>query len=192
MTVTIGGDTFDVYGSSAGLASYANGSLTWAATYTAASADNRSRALVEATRILNAQAWQGTKTSDGQPLAWPRDGLTVKPPSGVAVTDGVTPDEIVTGAYELALAILADTSIAAGTGASSNVQSVTAKGTGATFFSPVKGGRAPELPGRVNQWVRWALGGTASDLAPGGAYTSGTDGCSQFDIDDEYRLTRAP
>lgn len=192
MTVTIGADTFNVIGSSAGLATYANGSLTWRATYAAAlaaDADNPKRALVEATGIFDALAWDGDLTSDGQANSWPRSSVTATPPSGIAVTDGTTPTEIERGVYELALAILQSTSVVAGTGASSNVQSVTAGPTSVTFFSPKEGGQAPELPGRVRQWVGWALSGAAtSDLAPGGMFAS-DGGCSQFDACNEYDLT---
>ena len=185
MTVTIGSDTFEVYGSSAGLATYANGSWTWAATYTAASADNRARALVEATRLLNAQTWDGTLTTAGQALAWPRDGVTGIPPGlDEAPTDGTTPDCIVTACYELALAMLANVSVVAGTSVASNVQSVTAGPVSVTFAYPKSGGRFPD---RVMELVGWALGGaSSSDIGPLGMYATGTDGCSQFDDDDAY------
>lgn len=188
-TVTIGADTFDVYGSSAGLATYANGSFTWSATHTAATATQRAQALVEATRLLDRQAWDGTLTAAGQALAWPRDGVTATPPSGVAVTDGATPTEIVTGCYELALAMLAKPAVVAGTSTAVNVQSVGAGPTSVTFFSPVAGGRFPD---RVLELVEWAFGGSTSSLVAMGSYVSGTDGCSQFDTgiySDGYDLT---
>ena len=54
-TVTIGSDTFDVFGDAAGLASRANGSSTYYATYAAAvaaDAANVNRVHVEATRLI--------------------------------------------------------------------------------------------------------------------------------------------
>lgn len=192
MTVTIGSDTFEVYGSSAGLATYANGSWTWQATYAAAvatSANGPLRALVEATRLLDRQAWDGTKTSDSQALAWPRDGVTGIPPgASEAPDDGTTPDSIVVAAYELALAMLAKPGVVAGTSTTSNVQSVGAGPASVTFFSPTVGGRFPD---RVMELVGWAFGGTSGDIVPLGSYASGTDGCSQFDTCDEYGLTGA-
>ena len=186
MTVTIGADTFDVYGSSAGLATYANGSATWYATYAAATADGLKRALVEATRLINRQRWDGTLTSDSQALAWPRDGVTATPASGIAVTDGVTPDEIVQAAYELALAMLAKPAVVSGSSAGSNVQSVGAGPTSVTFFSPTIGGRFPD---RVMELLSWAYGSDSSELLAAGSYASGTDGCSQFDDADAYTRT---
>ena len=189
MTVTIGSDTFDVYGSSAGLATYANGSWLWSATYTAAvavSANGPLRALVEATRLLNRQAWDGDLTSSSQALAWPRDGVTATPASGIAVTDGVTPDEIVQGAYELTLAMLAKPSVVASTNTSSNIASVGAGAASVSFFSPVAGGRFPD---RVMELLSWAFGADDSVLLAGGAYATGTDGCSQFDAADTYSRT---
>lgn len=195
MTVTIGADTFEVYGSSAGLATYANGSWLWSATYDAAvatSANGPKRALVEATRLLNLQPWAGDKTSSSQALAWPRDGVTATTPSGAEVTDGVTPDDIVSAAYELALAMLAKPAVVAGTGTGSNVQSVGAGPASVTFFSPTPGARFPD---RVMELVGWAFSGASGDdtIAPLGSYASGTDGCSQFDTgsdsDDSYSLT---
>ncbi len=190
MTVTIGSDTFEVYGSSAGLATYANGSWLWSATYTAAVATSASgplRALVEATRLLDRQAWDGDKTSSGQALAWPRDGVTATTPSGGEVTDGVTPDEIVAAAYELALAMLAKPAVVAGTSTASNVQQAGAGSASVTFFSPTAGGRFPD---RVMELVGWAFAGSSSgDIVAMGSYASGTDGCSQFDTCDTYALT---
>lgn len=185
MSVTIGGDTFEVYGSAAGLATYANGSTLWYATHAAASADARARALVEATRLLDRQRWQGAKVSDGQALAWPRSGVTV---DGAAVSEASVPDAIVWAAYELALAILAKPTVIAGTSTGSNVQSVGAGPTAVTFFAPTPGARFPD---RVQELIGGYLYGAdgAATLAPGGLYATGTDGCSQFDGADAYGLT---
>ena len=160
-TVTISAVTYTVYGDATGLSEYAGGSFTWSATYTAASVTQRAQALVEATRLLDRQRWDGDKTSSAQALAWPRDSVTATPASGVAVTDGVTPDEIVTGAYELALAMLAKPAVVAGGATGSTVQTATAGNASVTFFSPTLGGRFPD---RVMELVGWAYGSTSSDL----------------------------
>lgn len=185
MAVTIGADTFACYGTAAGLATYANGSALWYATHAAATADARGRALVEATRLLDRQRWQGSKVSDGQALAWPRTGVTV---DGAAVSDADVPDAITAAAYELALAILAKPTVVAGTSTGSNVQSVGAGPTSVTFFSPTVGGRFPD---RVQELIGGYLYGAdaTASIAPGGLYATGTDGCSQFDRADAYGLT---
>lgn len=189
-TVTIGADTFDVYGTTAGLATYANGSFTWSATYSAATSDNAKRAHVEATKLLDRQTWDGTLTADGQALAWPRDSVTGTPPGqDEAPDDGTTPDAIVAACYELALAILASVSVVAGTSTASNVQSVQAGPTSVSFFYPKKGGRFPD---RVMELIGWALGSSASSsIPPMGLYVSGDDGESQFDACDLYGLSGA-
>jgi hypothetical protein len=176
------GTEYTVYGSVAGLTAYANSSLTWFAAWFAATVDDRARAMVEASKLLDRQAW------DGSGVGWPRTGVTALPPSKVPVVDGVTPDEIIDGAYELALAMLAKPAVVAGTSTSSNVQSVGAGSATVSFFSPVTGGRFPD---RVMELIGWAFAGSSSSdtIAPMGSYASGTDGCSQFDRRDEYDLS---
>ena len=100
----------------------------------------------------------------------------------------MTPDEIVTGAYELALAMLAKPAVVAGGATGSTVQTATAGSASVTFFSPTLGGRFPD---RVMELVGWAYGSTSSDLPAFGVYASGTDGCSQFDAADAYDRTGA-
>lgn len=57
-----------------------NGSL-----WTAATTDNQNRALAEATRELSTRAWLGTRASDTQALAWPRQ-WAVNPDAATATT----------------------------------------------------------------------------------------------------------
>jgi len=45
-------------------------------TWDDASADDRSRALVEATREMSACAWKGRRSTDTQALSWPRQWVT--------------------------------------------------------------------------------------------------------------------
>ena len=63
-TITIGSDTFDSYSTIADLASYAAGSLVHGDTYDAATATQRSRAMVEATRCLVAMSWLDADNAD--------------------------------------------------------------------------------------------------------------------------------
>lgn len=188
-TITLGSDTFTVYGTSTGLATYANGSLTFGDAYTSATATTRARALVEATRLLDRQAWQGDKTDSGQALAWPRTGVTDR--LGNAVDDSTIPDDVITAAYELALAALVDAGTVKGTSTGSNIQSVNAQGVSVSFFAPVAGGR---FPARVMELVGQYLGGSATSTGSvsasglAGSYASGTDGESAFDDDDVYGM----
>ena len=50
---------------------YAEGRLN-ASTWDAATDDNQNRALVEATRLLSALTWEGTRVDTTQALSWPR------------------------------------------------------------------------------------------------------------------------
>lgn len=190
-TVIIGADTFDVIGTSAGLVTYANGSLTWSAVYdaaVAASASKPKRAHVEATRLLGVQPWDGDATTAG--IAWPRDGVTATTPSGAEVVDGVTPTEIEHAVYELALAMMADASVVAGTSTAKNIASVGAGSASVTFFGPTAGGRFPD---RVMELIGWAFASASSgDLSSSGLAGSaayGADYCSQFDACDDYGRT---
>lgn len=71
-TVTISAVDYTIYGELTGagsLTAYAGGSLQFYATFAAASSDNQKRALVEATRFLDRQLWQGSKVDDSQAQA---------------------------------------------------------------------------------------------------------------------------
>lgn len=70
-TVTINGNTYDVYVSVAQVDEYANGSLT-ADAWQALVADDKARVLVSVTRWIDSQCWKGEKLDPLQPLAWPR------------------------------------------------------------------------------------------------------------------------
>lgn len=191
-TVTIGADTFTVYGTSALLATYANGSLTWSDAYDAAvavSANKPKRAHVEATRLLDAQLWQGDPAVDGQAQAWPRSDVTDA--YGDEVDDSTVPQFIIDATYELALAMMANVSVVAGTSVASNVQSVGAGAASVSFFSPKAGGRFPD---RVMELVGFYLGTSdESSITAYGSFASGVDGASQFDTgsddDDGYSRT---
>jgi hypothetical protein len=185
MSVTIGVNTYDTYGDAAGLGVYAGGSFAFFATYTAASVDNRARALVEATRIIERQLWAGAKVSDGQALQWPRTGVTYA--DGSEVSSASIPDEVVEAAYELALAGLADVSLFTGTSTEKQTKKLEAKGTSIEYFSPRAGDR---WPGRVAELLAQFLASTASSGTPSGdSYVSdGVDCGSRFDDCDAYHV----
>lgn len=167
--LTIGTDIYDIYGSLTGLASYANGSFTFAAVYAdalAADADSPARALVEATRMLVLQPWEDTANAD------------------VDTAEAA----VVTAAYELALAALADPAVFATTSTEKLVKRVDAKGASVEFFAPTAGAR---FPARVMELIGGLLASASSSEIAGGAYASGIDGESQFDDCDEYGLSGA-
>ena len=181
--VSIGGVDYDVYALTVDpvtdATEYLGGSLRGAA-WTAASTDDKKRALVEAARMLDrVVTWSGTKTSDAQPLDWPRDGATC---DGEAIADGTIPDEVAFAEFELANLLLADTSIATGSGTGSNVRSAKAGSAAVEFFTPTIGDptRDLRLPQLVHDLVKCLFGGTAGVGTPfvGDDDESEFDGCS--------------
>lgn len=70
--------------------------------------ENRKRALVQATRVLDAvMCWTGTAASSTQALNWPRSGMLSK--NGYAIADNVIPQELKNAQMELArLLMLSD------------------------------------------------------------------------------------
>jgi hypothetical protein len=186
-TVTISATEYSVLGDHTGagsLTEYAAGSLLHAATFTAATADNRARAHVAATRAFQAQRWAGTATGA---LSWPREGVTDE--DGEEVSSASVPERILHGVYELALAGLADSSIFGKTSTTKNVQSVGAGSASVSFFGPTRGGRFPDV---VMELVGWAYATSSGDVSSSGLAGSvayGYDAASAFDDCDDYGLT---
>ena len=164
-TITIGSDTFDSYSTVAALASYAAGSLVHGDTYDAATATQRSRAMVEATRCLVAMSWLDTDDAD------------------VDAADAL----VVQAAQELALYGLADAAVFTRATSSDKVKRVDAKGVGVEFFAPTSVGR---FPARVMDLIAGRLDGGGNDAPFGSSEAGGTDAESAFD-DDAYELTSA-
>lgn len=172
-TVTIAAETFTVYGTTAGLASRANGSSTHFAAYTAAVAadpDDVNRKHVEATNLIAALPFEDAANAD---------------PSTAT-------GDVVTACYELVLAAILDASVLTAASTGSNVKKLEAKGVSIENFAPVAGSR---FPARVMALLGPLLEGatsTGSSSAVGaGGYVSGTSTCSDFDPCDRYGLTEA-
>ena len=172
-TVTIAAETFTVYGTTAGLASRANGSSTYYAAYTAAVAadsDDVNRKHVEATNLIAALPFEDDANAD---------------PDTADAT-------VALACYDLVLASLLDASVLTATSTGSNVKKLEAKGVSIENFAPVAGSR---FPSRVMALLGPLLEGasvTGSSSAVGtGGYVSGTSTCSDFDPCDRYGLTEA-
>jgi hypothetical protein len=165
-TITISGVVWTVYESSTNCEAFENSRAgsTWPQTGTNPAKDT---ALVTATRWMNEQKWQGTVTTPGQALAWPRTGVVDI--NGAAVAGNVTPNEILWGYYELATALLADPTILDNAlGQASNVKAVRAGSAEVRFFRPVGGSR---LPTSVFEMIRVFL---ASQVGVAVGLSSGT------------------
>lgn len=159
-TRTIGGYTFDVYGTAAGLTEYATGSAAYYATFTAAATDTAARAHVEATRLISRLTFASTVDSDP------------------ATTSEAN---LIAACYELALAGLADGAVLTASSATKNIKAITGK-VGVEFFAPTLGGR---FPTRVMELLTPLL--TSADTYAA-TYVGGTSTASDFDEDDRYGL----
>lgn len=74
--------------------------------------DQKNRALISATRWLDALTFYGTRCTTTQALKWPRNEYTV---DGIDLTCTLIPDQIKTATYELARALANDTEAIIGT-----------------------------------------------------------------------------
>lgn len=188
-TVTISTIDFDVYALTADpnqdATDYFVGSLSSSATaWAAATTDNQNKALVQATRWLDSAAnWSGTKTSDSQPLEWPRDGAAC---GDTAVTDGTTPDAIAYATFEVAGLLLQDADADASAGEGSNVKRAKAGSAEVEFFSSTVGEAGDTaFPPLVHRLIKCYLDGSSINIEGGVSY--GTDDSSAFGCDDFRR-----
>lgn len=182
--VVINGLEFCIYGSLGDANRYHAANLA-ASAWFAATGNQREQALVSAARWLDRQTWQGSPTTPGQCLAWPRTGVIDC--DGQDVPDDVVPQEIVTAEFELALVLLQDPTVPSQPTlhGASNVQSVQAGSVSVTFFSPVHGGKLPVI---ANDLVKCFLEGFGSG-GIGQALATGTGAESSFDDDDAPDLS---
>jgi hypothetical protein len=169
-TVTLtSGVSYSIWGTYSGSGSadeHAAGSLVHAATWTAATVDNRKRALIEATRLLTRQPWN-TATQ--------------------ALVDASTPSTVmITAGYELALAALVDASILSTATLAVEPKRLKAGSVEVENFGP---GVRLRFPAPVMELIGELLE-TASTSGIDGSYISGTSDCSDFDDCDRYDVTR--
>lgn len=162
-SVTIGSDTYNIYGSLAGANTYLAariGSEAW----TAATETTKEQGLVSGTRLI--QTWLASR------------GYTVDPASAVDI-------EIEQANYELAFALVADPSVITASTSAVNTRRLKAGSAEIEYFRPGQGGRFPTLvQALLNAWL------TEQGGAPGFGlpYASGTCETSSLTGDD-YGLT---
>lgn len=131
--------------------------------WSAASADDKARALIMASSRLDAERWQGLRTDPGQALAWPR-GYIIDD-SGTEWNSDIIPLAVANGCCELALALLtsqsdlfADSGLEPFQSAASGSQSVTLRSDW----------QAAALPAIVNRMVsRYKAGGSGFAVVRG-------------------------
>lgn len=103
---TVGGASANSFVTAAEFSAYMETRLNDSA-YTSATTDERTRALIEATRDLSARPWQGYRVDDTQALSWPRQWAhNPDDPYQDYYDTTVIPDRVKRATYELALAFL--------------------------------------------------------------------------------------
>jgi len=79
---------------------------------------NKEKALITATRLLDEMSWTGVAVSDAQTLAFPRDGVYFDALYGceIVLSSSYIPDRIINATYELALHLLQNEDVLEDTG----------------------------------------------------------------------------
>ena len=185
-SLSIGSNTYTVYALTADAqgdaSSYLAGGVDTSAWDDANSRDKK-KALISAARMLDRAVWSGTVTDPitPQPLQWPRDGATCR---GEAVADGTIPDNIAYGQFELALALLEDSSVQDQQNTRTDLKRVKAGSAEVEYFKPPFG-ESTKFPTVVQQYVGCYLAGASNSA--GIAYDSGTDVETSFTDTDFER-----
>lgn len=148
-----------------------------AAVWSALADATKEAALISAARMIDRQAWQGSKTDSGQAMAWPRSGLVDK--DGNEVSSASVPQQVIDAQCELALALSQDSSIQSNTSSSQNIKRVQAGSASVEYFRSVAGGRFPTV---VQELLGLWLGSNSTGLIT--SMSSGTDIESFFEDRD--------
>lgn len=170
-SVTIGSTTYTVYSDVAAADEYFNGSISFA-TWNALTADEKARSLVEATRLIDRQSWQGEKaeTSPEQELEFGRTGLTDCAGNDVTVAESL--ELAVEASQLLALDLSQSSNQITNQSTENTTKRLKADTVEIEYFRPTAG-----QPTRFAQPVMELLGCfLAGSLSISGSIDSGTDG----------------
>lgn len=133
-TVTIDTVDYDVYITVEEADEYLAGQISATAWRALTGQDDKARAIISATRLIDRQLWQGEKTDPDQVHAFPRTGLTY-PDSGDAVDSASVPQEVLDATAELASALIDGSAVQDSlTPLGSNVQSLKAGSVSISYF----------------------------------------------------------
>lgn len=170
-TVTIQGNEYPVYADRDAAEEYAVAAFH-ATDWLLLSDEDKDRTLVTATRMLDRQSWQGTRTDANQDLAWPRDNVGCPD-----VVDGVIPQNVITASIEIAIAFASGSDMQSGNNVQSQLQSIRAGDVSLTYFwgSQAEVSRFPTI---VQELLACMLGAGAAVSGALGAFSSGTGGSS--------------
>ncbi len=171
----IDGVDFEVYRTAEEIDEYALGSVgDNADAWRLAEDEDKKRAAVSATRLLDRQIWQGEKAASSDVGAFPRTGLTY--PDGSEVPSDIVPTELLDADAEIAMALIAGAAVQ-NDGFNATARRLKAGSVEIENFRST--GPGPRFPVVVMELVgRW-LGG-ANGTGFGGSLSTGVDGCSDF------------
>lgn len=173
-TVTIGGTDYDTYATVAEADEYLAADFTATAWRAETDEDQKSRALVTATRLLDRQTWPGEKADEFQPLAWPRTGVT-------GYDDYEVPQAVIDACCLLAKYIHEGSTLETSPTTANNTKRLKAGSAEIEYFFPLSNGTRLPLP--VMELLAGLLGAAGSSVSA--AQSFDTDGCSV--ADDSYR-----
>ncbi len=182
---TISATSFEVYGGLTACSAYLLGSSSAGAGAFRAltSPDDQVRRLVDATRYIDTQFWQGLATGlaggTATTLSFPRTGLTDV--SGAPLDATNVPREVVSAAFEMAAILASDPEAASAVDNGSNVQSLGAGPARISFFRPTseQDGNATALPTVIDRLLgRWRAAASAAAAFAG--FAGGVNPVSNF------------
>lgn len=178
MTITVGTDTYVTVEEADAYYAQSLDFDTWDALDTT----QKERALVTATRTLDRQVWQGTKTDPLQDLQWPKTNVVDR--DGNVLDPLIVPEDIKTAEIVLALMLYLDPTVASNKNAGTNIKHLKAGSAEVEYFRPQTGGRFPTI---IMELIGQYLA-SATQVSMGGA-DYGTDQCSNFTCKDKFGFT---
>ena len=149
---TVGGASSNSYSTLAAANTYFEERLN-ASAWTSASTDEKNRALIQATRRLDQEKYQGEQVTTGQALKWPRAYATDD--DGYEFGTSIIPVIVKHAMYELALRFLNDDTT--DTLADTGLEPFESVAVGSLEVTPRAGFQAGELPENVQRLLRPVL-----------------------------------
>jgi len=147
---TVGGAASNSYSTVADADTYFETRLNASAWETDATADDKVRALIQATFRLDQEDYQGDKVATGQALEWPRVGATDR--DGHEFDGAAIPEIVKRATYELALRFLNDGT--SDTLADTGMESIDTVSVGGLTVEPSPVFRAGQLPQTVTRLLQ--------------------------------------
>lgn len=141
--VTINSVDYDTYATIAEASEYLSADFVLASVWSGLTSDQQAQVLVSSARRFDTLSWKGDKTSDSQPLAWPRSNTTI-----TGVDDSAIPEDIVNASIMYAALVAQTPDLLSAQNQSSNTKRLKAGSAEIEYFSATSGSI---MPTRVNQ-----------------------------------------